>query len=628
LVTALVFVGAVPLDGDILARNLTIAPRKDVTIQWNSAYNTNALTKTPTGGTAAGLTLNASRRDRNYFGSADPAQISRVLTFDLDSRIDHLVTGGTVTYQPREDLSTRLIVGYDLAMQETRNYMPYGFPTVPRGQISDSRYASRTGTVDYAATWSHGLFGALRSSLSAGAQAVSVEQVTTTAASRDFPSPGEQTVSNGAVGLGFEDRIRVVNAGFFVQDVLALSDRYFLTLGVRYDGNSAFGEQLGLQAYPKVSGSYVASDEPWWPKAVGTVKLRGAWGQSGRAPGAFDAVRTWNAYSWGGQPAFVPRNLGNANLGPERTTEVEGGFESSHLSDRVSLDFTWYRRTTTDALFAVSQAPSEGFWGSQLENVGKLQSRGIELGINAQLVRGRHFGWEAGATYSTNHSKTLSLGGAAPFQLANFGWIAEGRPVPAMRGFCVGNPDAIADPVRTPDCDIGPNTPTRIVTGSSTFTLPFGFGLSARGEYQGDFFGYSLLDGEAIVRGIRWPSCFNAYPAIDAKNLSSVPASVRARCISSFAIRDYAIFPLDFFRLRDVTLRRSIPLRLGRASSAVLSVSGQNLFLWKKAKDSMLDPETSGGFTTGNTGMSQQVRSVGGSIPIPRTVVVSMRLVY
>lgn len=622
--------GVLPLDKanqSGVRGNLTIMPRKDFTVQWNSSFSTNALTKTPAGGTAAGLTLNASRRDRNYFGSADPAQIGRVLEFQLTSRIDHAVTGGTFQYQPNENFSTRLILGYDLAAQETRNYMPFGFATVPRGQISDGRYSSRTTTVDYAATWSHRLIGELRSSLSGGAQAVSVDQVNVVAGSRDFPGPGEQTVSNGAVSLGVEDRSRVINAGLFVQDVLDFRNRYFLTLGMRFDGNSAFGESLGLQAYPKVSGSYVLSDESFWPKPFGTLKLRAAYGQSGRAPGAFDAVRTWTSYSWGGASAFIPRNLGNPLLGPERTSEIEAGFESSTLDGRLNVDFTWYKRTTKDALFAVSQAPSEGAWASQLENVGRLQSTGVELGVNGNIIQRRNFGWDAGFTYSTNFSKVLSLGGAAPFSIGNNGWVVEGAPVPVIRGFCVANPDEFAAPVRKPDCEHGPNTPTHTITGNTSFTLPGDFALSTRGEYQGGAFGYSLLDGEAIVRGIRWPSCFNAYPAIDSGDLSTVPASMRARCMSAYAIRDYAIFPLDFFRLRDITLRRSFPVRVGGASSAQISVSGQNLFWWKRAQDSMIDPETSGGFTN-QSGMTQQVRSVGGSIPIPRTFLMSVRLTY
>src|SRR5690606_31361947 len=161
--------------------------------------------------------------------------------------------------------------------------------------------------------------------------------------------------------LGFEERERVTNAGFFGQAVFDLHNRYFLTVGARVDGNSAFGEDFGLQTYPKVSASYIISDEAFWPASLGSTKLRAAWGQSGRAPGAFDAVRTYDPVGWGTDPAFVPLNVGNANIGPERTSELELGFETAQFNDRLTADFTWYRRKTTDALFEVRQIPSLGF---------------------------------------------------------------------------------------------------------------------------------------------------------------------------------------------------------------------------------------------------------------------------
>ncbi|MBK6486843.1 MAG: TonB-dependent receptor [Gemmatimonadetes bacterium] len=83
----------------------------------------------------------------------------------------------------------------------------------------------------------------------------------------------------GCRGAHPRDQCRTVRA-----ERADLNNRYFLTLGARFDGNSAFGQQLGLQMYPKVSGSYVLSDETFWPKQLGTMRLRAAYGQSGRAP--------------------------------------------------------------------------------------------------------------------------------------------------------------------------------------------------------------------------------------------------------------------------------------------------------------------------------------------------------
>src|SRR5690606_10283340 len=167
----------------------------------------------------------------------------------------------------------------------------------------------------------------------------------------------------------------------------SLKDRYFLTVAMRVDGNSAFGQDFGLQVYPKATVSYVVSDEAFWPETLGQVKLRAAWGHAGRAPGAFDAVRTWNAKPWRGATGFLPENVGNPNLGPERTIEWEAGFDAGLLDDRLTVDVSYYDQRTVDALFQVQQTPSAGFGGSQLENVGEISNRGFEAAVNATFVR-------------------------------------------------------------------------------------------------------------------------------------------------------------------------------------------------------------------------------------------------
>ena len=175
-----------------------------------------------------------------------------------------------------------------------------------------------------------------RTNLTVGGQKVNTNTVSITAYGEDVP-PGEPTVSSAAIKLAFEDRQKVVNAGFFGQALFDFKNKYFLTLGFRVDGNSAFGEDFGLESYPKVSAAYVISDEEFWPANFGRVKLRAAWGQAGRAPGAFDALRTWDPVGWGTDVAFEPLNVGNPDLAPERTSEIELGFEPEHESVMVAL---------------------------------------------------------------------------------------------------------------------------------------------------------------------------------------------------------------------------------------------------------------------------------------------------
>jgi TonB-dependent starch-binding outer membrane protein SusC len=609
--------------------NFSFSPMQTLQLEWNTGYSHNNVRKTPQGGTAAGLTLNASRRNLNYFQSADPAVIGQVLAFNIHDYIDHLTTGVTATYTPFASMTNRLTVGQDIAQQESREYEPYGFALNPLGQISDQRWTQRNTTFDYVGSWSAQVTKAFNNAFSWGGQAVRKEITSATAASQIFPGPGDPTVSSGAVKLGFEDRMTVVNAGFFFQDVVNLKDRYYLTVGARFDGNSAFGQSLGLQAYPKASLSYILSDEPFWKKAWGTVKLRAAYGQSGRAPGAFDAVRTWNPVSWGSSVSFFPNNLGNADLGPERTTEIEGGFDAAFLNDRLTVSFTDYYDRTTNALFSVQSPASDGGWNSQLQNVGKMQNKGIELQVTGTLIQTAKFGWDVGGSISTNHSKVLDLGGAAPFSLGNFGYVVLGQPVPVMRGICVANPYQVAAPDIQQNCNIGPNAPTKTMDVHTEVRLPHGINVSARGEYEGGNYAYGLLSGEGLTRGIDWPSCWNAYPAIKAGNASSLPAIEQAMCQPVNMTRSFAIYPLDFFKVRDVTVDAPLPVRFPGAESVRLTLSGQNLYTWRKAKWTFIDPETNGGFSGDNSlGQNATVWQVEGSLPIPMSFVLSLHVVF
>ncbi len=123
------------------------------------------------------------------------------------------------------------------------------------------------------------------------------------------------------------------------------------------------------------------SDESFWPRQwVPSLKLRAAVGSSGKAPGAFDAVRTWDPVAAeNGKPAFAPNQIGNPDLGPERSQETEVGFDLAALDGRINVAYTHFSQQTKDALIPVIQAPSLGFSSSQLENVGTLENSGNEV---------------------------------------------------------------------------------------------------------------------------------------------------------------------------------------------------------------------------------------------------------
>ncbi|MDZ7779194.1 MAG: TonB-dependent receptor [Gemmatimonadota bacterium] len=573
----------------------------DITADWNTSYLDERISNTPAGDNAQGVTLNAWRPSTSYTGAVPTRRenINALLDYEIFTDINHFTTGLTFRHALGDRLDQRLTVGFDRAYTEGQNFRPFGFILQPDGRRAVTRWVGETLTVDYAANYTQPLGSDWSTTFSAGGQLVETEETSTTGNADQFPNPGEATLSSGAVSLSFEERMRVINGGLFVQDRIGYQDRLFLTLGLRVDGNSAFGEGFGLQPYPKATMSYVVSDESFWSSDWGTLKLRAAFGQSGRAPGAFDAVRTWSPVKIAGASGFLPANPGNPELGPERTQEFEMGFDGSFLSDRLAVVFTFYDQTTTDALFPVRRAPSAGNWQSQLENVGELQNRGIELSLDGAVVQRSNFSWDVGLQLATHSSEVLDLGEAPEFSVGGEVFVREGHPAPVICGPRILNPDEFADPEYQEDFCWGATQPTLTLSPSMSFRLPLGVRVSARGEYLGGHFIEDSNTNGKIGRGESfWPSCIEIRQLFDSGRLDEITASERNRCLQQYERSGLPMNRGDFFKLRNLSVQ--IPLSFWTSvTNPTLTVSGRNVWKWLNDDWKVLGPEV--GCNTGHS---------------------------
>jgi hypothetical protein len=324
---------------------------------------------------------------------------------------------------------------------------------------------------------------------------------------------------------------------------------------------------------------------------------------------------------WGGQPAVRPSNLGNAELGPERTTETELGFDHSVLDGRLTVDFTWYKAKTTDALFSVRNVPSNGFLASSLKNAGEMEKSGLEVSINGILWDRPMLGITAGLNISTNASKILSLGGAPSFSVGNNGWVVLGKAAPVVRGRLIRNPDARgAAPDTVSNYDFGPSQPTRIIGGSLSVRTWRNITATLRGEYQGGAFINEDASYQALTRSVLWPTCFSAYANIAAKQ--PITARETLTCIPANIRSDMFIFPADFFKLRDFTIDIPLGHLIPRTASSSLLFSAKN-FLRRNYGMPMFDPEQSG-----NDGFNATVRYISEHIPAPAVFTTSIRISF
>ena len=589
--------------------NFSFMPSPKLEISVNSSFTKRNLSWVPDGNLANGFLLNVGRGPNNNFKGSGCAPTTDVCLanaeiFDLttDTRTDHFITGFTINYIPFAALTNRLTVGYDYNNSENESIIAFGHLRNPLGQIIVGDWKRRFLSIDYASTWNHQFASALTSNFSWGAQVFQDNLEQTNAQGDEFSGPGKPTLTTAARRTVTTDvRQREVNAGFFFQEQLGWQDRLFVTAGVRIDGNSSFGDDFGLQTYPKLGIAYTLSEHAFWPADWWeTLKLRGAIGESGKAPGAFDAARTWTPIAGDeAEPGFTPNQIGNPQLGPERTREIELGFESSVLQGRVGVDFTYFITRTIDALIQVRYPPTQGFLDRQLENVGEIENRGIEAVIDAGILQVPSFDWRARVNFTSIDSKATDLGGEAEIAIGDRTAVRVGHPVPAFFATRVLNPDAFAEPILTDSAIfIGSVFPEKIVGVGTTMTFLGNFRLDALGEFQRGGHNINYIGYQNALRGV-WRACIPIQKKIiaamegDASALNDVRAIDRARCAVDRTKQnsDYWLEPTDFFKLRHVSLTYTLPTRFLRGvQAASVTVAGRNL--WTSTDYSGLDPES------------------------------------
>jgi outer membrane receptor protein involved in Fe transport len=177
-------------------------------------------------------------------------------------------------------------------------------------------------SLDYSLSAQAHLSKDLVATTSAGGQFYRRQVTTINASGLDFPGPGPFTVNATARNrTTAQDFLKNSTIGVYAQEQLAWRNRLFLTGALRVDNNSAFGSEFNLVSYPKVSGSWVISEEPFWHVGfINTLKLRAAYGQSGEQPAALTALRTYSATTGPADvAAVIPTNIGA--IPPRRTRQ-------------------------------------------------------------------------------------------------------------------------------------------------------------------------------------------------------------------------------------------------------------------------------------------------------------------
>ena len=557
---------------------------------------------------------------------------------------DRLTLGATLNYSPLSWFRNRMTAGFDNTETNAQLlFLPGDIdvtqdPDAASGANLRRRPTRRLLTLDYVGTATWNAREDLLSTTSVGSQVTADRSERLDATGIGIGAPDVTLIGLLQRSTGNEFYTENNSVGYYIQEQLGWKDRLFVTGAVRADDHSSFGTNFDVITYPKFSVSYVISEEPavkpfLETARVTSLQLRGAWGQAGRAPSAYSAPQTYTV----GRVTLGPTTgsslftagFGNPDLKPERGSEIELGFEAGLLDERVGVDLTYYNKSTTDVLQSIAIAPSTGFGGSRLTNLGEVNNKGIELSLYGTPLSRANVQWETRLNYFTNKNELVSFGiPDKTFETPGgqaYGAVQQHRPGYPLGGFWLAEPlrcgvDAVPATPATSPCTaadsagraamlttagaaifpagetvkkyFGSPTPTREIGFSNTITLFQHFRLYALLDHKG---GHKVFNLQERNR------CQGANDNCARVNIERARFPVTGA--DSVLFKELAVYrsgsvppqwiePADFIKLREVSLTVDLPQRYAqrvRVQSANIVFAARNLAVWSDY--SGVDPE-------------------------------------
>jgi TonB-linked SusC/RagA family outer membrane protein len=238
--------------------------------------------------------------------------------------------------------------------------------------------------------------------------------------------------SSGTVAYGLNSYFSRIN--------YSLMDKYLFTFTGRVDGSSKFGTANRYAFFPSAAFAWRASDEGFLSSSnlISNLKLRASVGQTGNSEiTAYQALAGMGNYSviFGDQRQIgigVSR-LANPDLKWEVTTQVDFGAEIGFMQNRLMFELDLYRKLTNDMLLS-APVPSSSGYSVVSRNVGSMENKGIEFGINTVNVEKTDFSWSTNFNLSINKNKVRELTGGSDIFLGST-IVREGEPVGSFFGF-------------------------------------------------------------------------------------------------------------------------------------------------------------------------------------------------
>ncbi len=401
---------------------------------------------------------------------------------------------------------------------------------------------------------------------------------------------GTEDIDNAADVSIDEFSQTIAFGGFYFSENIGYKNKLFLDAAVRWDFNSAFGDNIGLQDIYRLGLTYSLTDEPFIQESsianvLTRFSLRANYGQATNFPTPFLNEQTFAVNPYLGGLSVTFGNPGNANLGPERVDSYEAGVDMSFFDARFALSFTYYNATTQDAIFNIPSTPSSGL-GNQETNVGEVENKGVEIQTTINIIQKRDFDLSFNGSVTTNTNTVVSSGGAAEFAIGGFtflgSFVKEGQPLGYLRG---DNPSFDAEGNLV---DVEPNA----VLGDPNPDAYGNAGLNFRWKRLSAFVSADYQFG---AQGVNVDDVLRFF------NGASVLVPENALGESFFDLAGVWVEDIDFIKVRNVGISYDIPVQNSPLSRLQVGINMRNPYVWGSSN---FDPETTGaGISNGQGGL-------------------------
>jgi len=580
----------------------------------------------------------------------------------------------SATHRPFDWLTHRLVFGTDLT--ETRGFQIHRHTggRVGKGSREGAKnvqFRTRNDlSVDYSGTAIFAPTSAFEFATSAGVQYYERSSEWLSGSGSVFAVPSLTTISAGENRTTSDGLLANKTFGVYLQEQISWENRIFLTGAVRGDDNSAFGAEYDFVLYPKVSASWVISEESFMQNVglFNSLRLRAAWGRAGQQPDQFAAVRLYEPEpGFNGVGGVTPSTFGNPEVEPEVGEELELGFDAAMLDDRVGLEVTYYDQRRKNALLSIPVKPSTGFPGTQLRNIGEIQNTGLEIGLNWDALNTRTLGVQFSTSVHFNRNEVTDLGGLDPVpvfgQNASTGWTGqrhvEGFPLGSIFQPRVVSADIVgtgqtaraenvmceSGPIAWPGTNItrgggpavpctaenapevyrGGTIPTREVTFNTTVSLFESIRLFTNFEYAG---GHYMVDGITAAAHMFFKNTLAIHQRTD-------PLLLGYESLGSIGSNQPGLFDASQLTLRTLSVSYTVPQRIAAGIGADrmnVTLSGQNLWrVWRGQTHGfgreIVDSEirTTGGTSTDPGGISAYTQD---GFPLFKRFLVTLRMTF